>query len=144
LRSGDACLLRHSPSAVPRQLELSAPRRGWSVVSLSVSLARRLLAPAGVSTLGDCTDPCGLAACVGSCRLARSPCHAEGRGFESHHPLLNKAPEIGAFVSRQAMPVTGAIWSAWTRTFWLGPRLRVSTEKRLANSRGRETALSSQ
>jgi len=23
---------------------------------------------------------------------------AEGRGFESHHPLLSKAPEIGAFV----------------------------------------------
>ena len=46
----------------------------------------------------------------------------------------------GFCVSRQAMPVTGAIWSAWTRTFWLGRRLRVSTEKRLANSRGRETA----
>ena len=23
---------------------------------------------------------------------------AEGRGFESHHPLLSKAPKIGAFV----------------------------------------------
>ena len=43
---------------------------------------------------------------------------AEGRGFESHHPLLNKAPEIGAFVfSRRAMPVTGAIWSGGSRPF---------------------------
>ena len=32
-------------------------------------------------------------------QLARaSACHAEGRGFESHHPLL-KAPETGVFVS---------------------------------------------
>src|SRR3954451_14503013 len=32
--------------------------------------------------------------------LARaSACHAEGRGFESHHPLLEKAPhERGFFV----------------------------------------------
>src|ERR671923_1515951 len=31
-------------------------------------------------------------------QLARaSACHAEGRGFESHHPLSRKAPPGGAF-----------------------------------------------
>ncbi len=31
-------------------------------------------------------------------QLARaSACHAEGRGFESHHPLRVKAPETGLF-----------------------------------------------
>ena len=31
-------------------------------------------------------------------RTAANPCHAEGRGFESHHPLHVKPPETGAFV----------------------------------------------
>jgi hypothetical protein len=25
---------------------------------------------------------------------AQAICHAEGRGFESHHPLLRKAPQM--------------------------------------------------
>ena len=64
---------------------------------------------------------------------------AEGRGFESHHPLLNKAPEIGAFVFSRRAPENGAIWAMAdesTRTA-SGPEGR-----ELANSRGRETALS--
>jgi hypothetical protein len=30
--------------------------------------------------------------------LALAPCHAEGRGFESHHPLHVKPPETGGFL----------------------------------------------
>jgi hypothetical protein len=34
---------------------------------------------------------------VASCRLAPGPCHAEGRGFESLHPLLTKSRSSGVF-----------------------------------------------
>ena len=43
-----------------------------------------------------------LAAHADVAQLARaSACHAEGRGFESHHPLSAKAPETGVFVVRR-------------------------------------------
>jgi hypothetical protein len=40
-----------------------------------------------------------LSARVTSCRLAHRPCHAEGRGFESHHPLPRKPRSRGFFVA---------------------------------------------
>jgi hypothetical protein len=57
------------------------------LVSLSVSLACRLVTARVTRAAAKTAQPCGVAAPVASGRLARLPCHAEGRGFESHHPL---------------------------------------------------------
>jgi hypothetical protein len=58
-----------------------------SKVSLSVSLERRLWASAGTLAAGDSAQPGALSSAGIPSQFARSPCHAEGRGFESHHPL---------------------------------------------------------
>jgi len=56
-------------------------------VGLRVSLERHLKA-ARVSLRGARTaKPCEMSARVRPCQLALGPCHAEGRGFESLHPL---------------------------------------------------------
>ena len=42
---------------------------------------------------------CAMSALVSRCQLAPGPCHAEGRGFESRHPLQQDAMDHGRLVS---------------------------------------------
>jgi hypothetical protein len=45
---------------------------------------------------------------------AASTCHAEGRGFESHHPLLTSPLETAGFLRSDAQPAN-IRWFAWQR-----------------------------
>jgi hypothetical protein len=46
--------------------------------------------------------PCAMSVLVTRCQLTPGPCHAEGRGFESLHPLKQSPAQAGFSVSRMA------------------------------------------
>jgi hypothetical protein len=52
----------------------------------------------GERSTADILGHPGLAARIAPGRLEDAPCHAEGRGFESHHPLHRK-PRSGEVFS---------------------------------------------
>src|SRR5436853_1349205 len=58
-----------------------------------------------------------LAALADVAQLARaSACHAEGRGFESHHPLSGKPRKRGAFVV-SGVNNSGSVATEWQLLF---------------------------
>ena len=89
---------RTSPLAVAAGRD--AEVRGRPDRPLRVGQGGELLLHRGrVPWLGPPPSPAGrLTVPADVAQLARaSACHAEGRGFESHHPLSEKPPEIGGF-----------------------------------------------
>src|ERR671937_2538573 len=74
-------------------------------------------------------------------RTPASFCHAEGRGFESHHPLLQtKAPLGGGFVSESGAEggLLQAVWQAFRASASAGSTGWRSRQR----SRGRSSAAS--
>src|ERR671931_1624287 len=113
--SGPATATCASCGRAPRSRRSSTcAATGWKW-SWALSTARAPAGRGGASTSGTPMERCWscsptsrgglgdeaiLAVHADVAQLARaSACHAEGRGFESHHPLLRK-PETGLFALR--------------------------------------------
>ena len=91
-----------------RELSLRGPRLARRLGKVTYTAVRREhneLADRLVNEALDAAEASGYtgpAPRAAVAQLARaSACHAEGRGFESHHPLL-KPPETGVFVLSKA------------------------------------------
>ena len=65
-----------------------------------VSLGRRLRSSRVTPPGRRRRNHAGSSPTVASCQVAPCPCHAEGRGFEPHHPLLRNPLETAGFAFR--------------------------------------------
>ena len=114
----------------------STPRRRSSRdvsqfrVSLRVSFGCQMQAPGGGGAPPGTAEPCEMSARVSPCQLAPGPCHAEGRGFESRHPLRRKPRSGGVFCCLCSSRRTLLSTSRATSTACSGPRQRQAPLRR--------------
>ena len=75
------------------------PMRGSVASQHSVSIGGRLVTSRGPPQCRELRNHGGLSVAVSYWHPAPLPCHAEGRGFESHHPLREEPAANSAVLS---------------------------------------------